>query len=372
MDRSTYGAYYMDSEGGWDEFSVNSPNFHSLIARGDLLPVNDYRWRRFDWVHPRQHTSAGLKTVRQTLNVETMNETFQSGTFGYGSGVVQIEGRGFLETRVRNELLKRIKDADVNLGVAMGESLKTADFISSSMVKVVRSYQLLKRGRVSESLRTLTGAHQRDWRDIPGALSNNWLAYSYGLKPLLNDVYGACKALEKSWRPRVPIKTVSCSFSRSYDLWQQISPPNGLYHTLGSGRARGEVQFVVENPLIRTLDQVGLTNPLSVAWELVPFSFVVDWFIPVGNFIDNIQPPQGVDFVRGWISSTATGATDVWWWSSSGSGPVLLYGRAQALCKNRTILTAFPRYQVLPASDFLSSKQKVTSALALLTQTLIR
>jgi hypothetical protein len=30
---------------------------------------------------------------------------------------------------------------------------------------------------------------------------------------------------------------------------------------------------------------LGLVNPLEIAWEVVPYSFVVDWFLPVGSYI---------------------------------------------------------------------------------------
>jgi len=30
----------------------------------------------------------------------------------------------------------------------------------------------------------------------------------------------------------------------------------------------------------------GLQDPASVAWELLPWSFVVDWFIPIGNWLE--------------------------------------------------------------------------------------
>jgi hypothetical protein len=34
---------------------------------------------------------------------------------------------------------------------------------------------------------------------------------------------------------------------------------------------------------------LGLTDPLSVAWELIPYSFVVDWFVPIGTYLDNLN-----------------------------------------------------------------------------------
>jgi hypothetical protein len=34
------------------------------------------------------------------------------------------------------------------------------------------------------------------------------------------------------------------------------------------------------------LAQTGFTNPANVIWELVPFSFVVDWFIRIGDYLN--------------------------------------------------------------------------------------
>jgi hypothetical protein len=30
---------------------------------------------------------------------------------------------------------------------------------------------------------------------------------------------------------------------------------------------------------------LGLVNPAEIAWEVVPYSFVVDWFLPIGSYI---------------------------------------------------------------------------------------
>jgi len=37
-----------------------------------------------------------------------------------------------------------------------------------------------------------------------------------------------------------------------------------------------------------------LTNPALVAWELVPFSFVADWFVPIGSWLTAIAPLIGI------------------------------------------------------------------------------
>jgi len=40
---------------------------------------------------------------------------------------------------------------------------------------------------------------------------------------------------------------------------------------------------------------LGITNPLLIGWELVPFSFVVDWFLPVGNWLESVDAMLGYE-----------------------------------------------------------------------------
>lgn len=41
----------------------------------------------------------------------------------------------------------------------------------------------------------------------------------------------------------------------------------------------------------------GFNNPQLVLWELVPFSFVVDWLLPIGQWLESINALAGVSFV---------------------------------------------------------------------------
>jgi hypothetical protein len=39
--------------------------------------------------------------------------------------------------------------------------------------------------------------------------------------------------------------------------------------------------------------ETGITNPLLVAWDAVPLSFVVDWFLPVNNWLKQLDTYSG-------------------------------------------------------------------------------
>ena len=44
----------------------------------------------------------------------------------------------------------------------------------------------------------------------------------------------------------------------------------------------------------------------SSAWELVPYSFVVDWLANVGNYIAALTPKPGVNFLSSWVTTEET------------------------------------------------------------------
>jgi len=64
---------------------------------------------------------------------------------------------------------------------------------------------------------------------------------------------------------------------------------------------------------VRKIDQfalLGLTDPASLAWEKLPWSFVIDWIIPAGNYLEaiNLNRALAADYViSSHFTSTAYG-----------------------------------------------------------------
>ena len=67
------------------------------------------------------------------------------------------------------------------------------------------------------------------------------------------------------------------------------------YTTYGV-RVKGEVGVI--NPNLYLLQQLGLLNPASIAWELVPYSFVLDWFSNIGQVLGQFTAFAGLDTSR--------------------------------------------------------------------------
>jgi hypothetical protein len=143
---------------------------------------------------------------------------------------------------------------------------------------------------------------------------NYWLEIQYGWKPALSDVYGAMEALhEREKEAGRGLVTVKASWRNNEDQRSLLSDAwNNCTYDFTRVRklehkAYIRLDFVQSNaPPTGTLAQLGITNPLELAWELLPWSFVADWFVPVGDYLSSLDATKGWDFKGGSLSSKST------------------------------------------------------------------
>jgi len=127
--------------------------------------------------------------------------------------------------------------------------------------------------------------------------SNAWLQYRYGIRPLMMEIEGIAKALQTLR----PIR----STARAKGTLNEVSTSSGLSAAF-DGLAYGYVDVHDHTCTVRagtiydcsvTLqDSLGLnlSDIPDAAWELVPYSFVADWFVNMGNYISAMTPKAGV------------------------------------------------------------------------------
>lgn len=191
-----------------------------------------------------------------------------------------------------NKLQENVRGHSFDAAVFAGEFPKTVQLVENTLYRLVQGVRYVRRGRIDLALR-LFGAkpqrrHRRNYREASTPLDNKavsslWLEIQYGWRPLINDCYEATKAYSAiADKPR---KTrVKGAATTTYDWKQYLNGGIIAYH-----RANISVKYTVElREQITTARSLGLCDPTSVAWELVPFSFVADWFIPIGTYIENL------------------------------------------------------------------------------------
>jgi hypothetical protein len=63
-------------------------------------------------------------------------------------------------------------------------------------------------------------------------------------------------------------------------------------------RYRIAAEVRIDNPHTLLWQSLGLTDPVSVAYEVIPFSFVLNYFISLEEFIKGLQPWMGLTLVN--------------------------------------------------------------------------
>jgi len=163
----------------------------------------------------------------------------------------------------------------------------------------------------SVKAKTIMREMSRAWKNkdrLKTDLESLWMEYRYGWRPLFADLEGAVKAIEKRLSGELdrPFLTVRAKSERRFAASTTVSANAGMqcdYLATGevsvSATCRVRMDALVTDALPRKLVDVGINDPLLVAWELATLSFVVDWVVGVGRFLDGLNAMQGLTFRGG-------------------------------------------------------------------------
>lgn len=202
---------------------------------------------------------------------------------------------------VITDLRMKVKDQSVNLAQAYAERRRTAGLLADSINRIAKSINLLRRGRWKQAGKQL----KQSWKRAP----ESWLEYQYGWKPLMQDVYGSCEALAKLNAPVDWLLTVKAGRKEENTLTKAVTTALSKVEfsaDIQSETFRGyfaRCDFKPSNAFLQRLtSNTGITNPALVAWELVPFSFVFDWGVQVGDWISSLDATVGMEFYGGSIT----------------------------------------------------------------------
>jgi len=294
----------------------NTPNFRSARRTFRLLPT------AFEYKKTTEMGQMGYRNSRSQSDRNTYGwiSEYQAGCFGPSNistfRTMSDTEKADLRAISGNALLEKVKSQTVNVAQAMGERKQTARLIGDTAIRIASCIRSLRKGDIASAARAIgvdapkraASRYKRDFPVRPGkAASRAWLELQYGWKPLLGDVFGACEQLAQN-ENRVMYDTKRAKARKVVDLSKKTVFVDGkvITTTVVSGNlSMSYVQsatYAKGDSTRRTLAQLGISNPLLVAWELMPWSFVVDWFLPVGQFIGSLDATNGVVFYSGYES----------------------------------------------------------------------
>lgn len=179
-----------------------------------------------------------------------------------------------------------IEETYTNLGEALVEYRETAGMFPSLASQSWKAYKALRRG----DLKTLT--RKWHWCDVPAAE----LTTSFGVLPLAQVAYeSGQRLLGKLEVPLIRrISAIAVEESRGYTT---LPSYNLDWRWKTSAKAIYYVRFKTDN------SGFYIPNPVALGWAAVPFSFVIDWQIPIGDWLQSLDALKGIEWAKGTVTT---------------------------------------------------------------------
>lgn len=202
-----------------------------------------------------------------------------------------------------------VMEPDVNLLENLAEAGKTLKMFVSPMRGIVDLVgQMNKAANKPVSGPRLSPTSKL--KASPMRAANAWLQYRYGIMPLVISVEGLRKSYRRHFVPhkswyRKGGSVISTSES---DMESQTSVGNAIFYWKEQAQiencTRREYFYQSINGLSKDLWSVG-AHPrqyLSLAWELIPASFMVDWSVNINDWLKTITPAPHIQFLMSFVS----------------------------------------------------------------------
>lgn len=307
----------------------------------------------------------------------------------WSAGTVNV---GNLANRAWAECRNKVADQKIDIGVAIGESIQTINMISSRITSLVqfvsavkarkwkRAYDALfgrgapkprKRYRPPKWARGHTPPGRRPKRPTGPAkdAANAYLEYWYGWYPLVMDIFGLCELLNEGLKTQDQLFSVTRRVTESEPARPFFTSDYDVKTTdTFDISAKATIWFKVTSS-IHALSELGLINPLSIAWELTTLSFVVDWLIPIGDWLQSLTAMAGTTVIDAHCVHAVNGSA-VAKHENPGSGYAILGTmprvKLEYMCMQRWVYNSAPI--PLPYVRNPMSTKHLATAVALLAQ----
>lgn len=218
----------------------------------------------------------------------------------------------------RERFNSKLRD-QAEIGAALAQYQQSIDMIGNRAMQLYRFAKAMRRFDFVRAGRELnqavygkdgsyyvgTGRHKRplNLRKNSRAAAANFLEYSFGWAPLVSDVVSAMNILDNPAKGTMNVRASARgaeTLTRS-NMWNILTTLNGMHAYSAHCTCSADVEVV--NPNVSLAAQLGLVNPAAVGWEVVPFSFVIDYFVNVQSYLENFTSLFGLRLSNVWSTT---------------------------------------------------------------------
>lgn len=260
----TYGPY--KSYTGLDYYvhtGESIPNFHKRKRNGELLPFTLWDQTEFTGM------ATGSRNLVRTGNLDSLGSVC---TVPWIPDIDWARGEHHVLPLIRRHGQRLVDSAAAGI---YSQSWDTLTFLAELHKTITMFKRMLKNMR------------KYVLEDDPQGLYRAWLEGRYGWRILMYDLMDIQKVISDldSQRTRFKQRTGE-SFSFSEQVQETVSDNaatiTATYLDRWEVSLRGNVIADFRSPKFRF-------NPITTGWELITFSFVIDWVIDIGSWLESLS-----------------------------------------------------------------------------------
>lgn len=269
-----------------------------------------------------------------------------------------------------NAAYQRFKDKAIgenaSIGVFAAEMQESLGMIRNRSLTMYRAARALRKGDLGTmaselGVRVKKNHRKPGFKVRPENAAETWLEYWFGWSPFINDFYSVGDVMTQPLPGGRYYGTSRAQFTETLDY-------NGISITRDRAvHFRVGAEVYLENPNRFLLAQLGLANPAQIVWELIPFSFLVDWVTDFGSFIGSFSDFIGTDVRNAYFTAMCHWSEThaPFYWSYEG-GPMTTSG--VAMFRTPGLYRPIPNMQI--TANLGQSLTRTATAVSLLTTTL--
>lgn len=297
---------------------IVTPNYRKLSGQGHILnnPMTkvvteirnnpcsymyEYSWEQFlncDDEDPERDTWCAYENTVEHVDAPSSDYL----TIGSLPEIPEYDSSS-LCSRAVSKAWANVGDTNLQSLVAVAESHKTVASMVSIFTRLIKIIKKIKKLDL-KGLRGEISAKE---------LQDRYMELRYAIRPLVYDAKGMVDALtnEAISKPtRMTFRGATTyddgDSSTDTEHVSYYSPNTGTwtYDIVTESEWRREI-FVRSGVLTELqessqLNIWGLTQPVESAWELIPFSFIIDWFFNIGDVLGSWTPDYGFRNLASW------------------------------------------------------------------------
>lgn len=278
----------------WDNLAVTSKS--SPRVKGKIVEV--FNPFSMNW-------SKGTNT---TLRYRKGPSTFWDGpgsTTGYNAATAPHIATQSEINNLKISFLNELNGESANLVDLVRTRKESISMVSNNAMQIAKSIRYLKKGKLKRAMRELGITKEPKSKTA----ANRWLEMQYGWLPLLGDIHTLATGVFSD-----PVCFINKTRRFSSNKTSDVGRSYPIIHEVTrfqQTKVRFWCRFTIDAPALAAADQIGLLNPAITAWEAVPWSFVVDWFLPVGDYLESMTALKGIKILE--LGQSLTSIEDVQW-----------------------------------------------------------